>query len=485
MSYLAHSLLFVAALLQLLAVGYGLVLLGRRQGAAAGWLFLLAAMSSMLAWRIVVVIDVHPPAWFNPVIAIWGSSCMVGAMYFFGREVRLRKKAEDERDALLASERTARELAERASRLKDDFLATVSHELRTPLSVILSWCAILKSGRAAKADQDKAVDVIDRNARLQARLVDDLLDMTRMQAGTLMLDMRAVALEASVRSAIQSVTPSAQAKKLQISFTAPDTPLFVDGDAGRLQQIAGNLLTNAIKFTPVGGKIQLELQAVDGWARLAVGDSGEGIDPQFLPRLFGRFQQADSSTTRRHGGLGLGLSIVANLVKLHGGRVQAHSEGLGRGATFTVELPLANLPATERDNPRTESPPADGLEGVRILLVDDEADVREASTVLLRQLGAEVQALASARDLIGEISRFRPQNLVLDIGMPEEDGYSVLRRVRAHFETGERSVPAISLTAHAREEDRHRAMQAGFQEHLHKPIDVAKLAGTIRRLIAA
>lgn len=478
----ANSLLAIAALLQALAVGYGLVLLGRRQGAAAGWLFLLGAMASMLAWRVMVLVDLHPPAWFNPSIAIWGSTCMVAAMFFFGREVRLRRKAETERDALFASERAARELAERSSRLKDDFLATVSHELRTPLSVILSWCAILKNGKSGQADLEKAFAVIERNARLQTRLVDDLLDMTRMQAGTLQLDLRPVPFDTALRSAIQSVTPSAEAKGLRISLSAPVAPLFVNGDPGRLQQIAGNLLTNAIKFTPQNGRIDLSLQAVDGCARLTVRDNGEGIDAEFLPRLFGRFQQADSSTTRRHGGLGLGLSIVANLVKLHGGRVHAESAGRGQGATFMVDLPLAKLPEASPAIPDIDALSAPRLDGLRILLIDDEADVREAISTLLLQLGAEVHALASARGVDDEIARFLPQVLVLDIGMPEEDGYSVMRRIRAQANGAGPHVPAISLTAHAREEDRRRALEAGFAEHLHKPIDVPRLASTIKRL---
>jgi CheY-like chemotaxis protein len=294
-----------------------------------------------------------------------------------------------------------------------------------------------------------------------------------------------VPVDASVRSAIQSVTPSAQSKNLQIAFVAPDAPVFVLGDPGRLQQIATNLLTNAIKFTPTGGRIELQLQTAGDSARLSVRDNGEGIDPEFLPRLFGRFQQADSSTTRRHGGLGLGLSIVANLVKLHGGQVRAQSEGRGHGATFIVELPLAKLPGTEGDVSVANRGVAEELGGLRVLLVDDEADVRDASAALLQQLGAEVRALASARDVIEEIARFRPHVLVLDIGMPEEDGYRVLRRVRAQADVASRGIPAISLTAHAREEDRKFALEAGFQEHLHKPIDVPKLAGTIRRLANA
>jgi signal transduction histidine kinase/ActR/RegA family two-component response regulator len=478
----AHTLLILAAVLQALAVAYGIALLGRRQGAAAGWLFLLGAMTSMLAWRIVVVIGIQPPPFFNPIIAIWGSSCMVAAMYFFGREVTLRRKAESERDALFASERSAREVAERASRLKDDFLATASHELRTPLSVILSWCAILRSGKAAKLETDKAIDVIERNARIQARLVDDLLDMTRMQAGNLHLDLRVVQLDASVRAALQSVAPSAQAKNIQISLDAPAVSPAVMGDPSRLQQIASNLLTNAIKFTGEGGRIQVSIETAGMLARLIVRDDGEGIDPDFVPRLFGRFQQADGSTTRRHGGLGLGLSIVANLARLHGGTVTASSPGKGRGATFIVELPLTQTEAVSTPV-EPEPPEITSLSGTRILLVDDEEDVRDATSRLLKQLGAEVHTLSSARQVLAEIDRFAPHILILDIGMPDEDGYSVMRRIRNEFQPGNRGLPAISLTAHAREEDRARALDSGFQDHLPKPIEVSRLAATIRRLV--
>jgi len=477
----AYSLLLFAALLQAMAVGYGILLLRRRQGAAAGWLFLLGAMASMLAWRVFVVIGVDTPPFFNPLIAIWGSTCMVAAMYFFGREGALRVKAEAERDALLASERAARATAEHASRLKDDFLATASHELRTPLSVILSWCAILKSGRTGEAEKEKAFEVIERNARIQSRLVDDLLDMTRMQAGNLHLELRAVALDAPVRAALLGIMPAADAKNIQVSFAISGNPPVVCGDPGRLQQIAGNLLTNAIKFSVIGGRIEVAIDSSDERARLTVRDTGEGFDPDFLPRLFGRFQQADSSTTRRHGGLGLGLSIVANLARMHGGSVRASSDGKGKGATFVVELPLSGqepAPVGILNEVNADSP----LAGTRILIVDDEQDVRDATCALLKQLGAEVKPLGSTREAIPEIERFRPQLLILDIGMPEEDGYALMRRIHANGTTS--GIPAISLTAHAREEDRARALAAGFQDHLPKPIDVAVLAAAIRKAVS-
>jgi signal transduction histidine kinase/CheY-like chemotaxis protein len=471
-----NPLLIVAAVVQAVAVVYGLILLKQRKGAAAGWLFLLGAMSSMLTWRVFVVFDVQPPPAFNSIIAIWGSSCMFAAMYFFGREGALRRRAESERDALLTSERAARETAERASRLKDDFLATASHELRTPLSVILSWCTIARSERAGKAETTKAIDVIERNARIQARLVDDLLDVTRMQAGSLSLELRPVSLDGPVRAALNSVAPAAADKNIAIAFEAPATPPVVSGDASRLQQIAGNLLTNAIKFTPPGGRVHVSIESAMDRARIVVRDDGEGISANFLPKLFGRFQQADTSTTRRHSGLGLGLSIVANLARLHGGSASATSAGPGQGATFVVELPVASRRAADPE-PTHPSEPAN-LAGIRVLLLDDEADVRDSTSTLLRQFGAEVHAIASPRAVLDEIGRFSPHVIILDIGMPEEDGYSVMRRVREHS----REIPAVSLTAHARAEDRARALEAGFADHLSKPIDVGRLTVAIRRL---
>jgi signal transduction histidine kinase/CheY-like chemotaxis protein len=472
-------------ILQAIAVGYGIFLLGRRQGAAAGWLFLLGAMTSMLAWRVFVMLGIQPPPYFNPAIAIWGSTCMVAAMYFFGREVARRRKAEDERDALLAGERAARELAEHASRLKDDFLATASHELRTPLSVILSWCAIFKTGRAGRQETEKAFEIIERNARIQARLVDDLLDITRMQAGNLHLDLRPVSLDAPVRAALQGVAPSAHVKNIQMLIEVIGDAPVVTGDPSRLQQVAANLLTNAIKFTNVGGHIRITIDTVQSRARLTVSDDGEGIDADFLPRLFGRFQQADSSTTRRNGGLGLGLSIVANLARLHGGTVHASSAGRGQGATFVLELPVAHQPAVASLVGERGAAEPPSLAGVRVLIVDDEQDVRDATATMLRQLDAEVATLGAGRGILAEIARFRPHVLVLDIGMPDEDGYDLVRRIRGSTDRDAAGIPAVSLTAHAREEDRARALAAGFQDHLPKPIDLAHLAGAIRRLVGA
>jgi signal transduction histidine kinase/CheY-like chemotaxis protein len=482
---LASALLVIAVVLQGLAVVYGVYLLSRRQGALGAWLFLLGAMLSMFAWRIVVVLPIEPPDYFNPLIAIWGSTCIVVAMALFGREVALRRRAESERDALLESERAARGEAERASRFKDDFLATLSHELRTPLAAILGWCAVLRNAMDARAERERALDTIERNARAQARLIDDLLDLTRMQAGTLHLAFETLPLDAPVRAAIQGVRPAADAKKITIELHSAAGAADVRGDSDRLQQIAANLLVNAVKFTPAGGKITVTVRSTGAQAELIVADTGEGIDPKFLPHVFTRFRQADSTATRRHGGLGLGLSIVTNLVRLQGGEVDAESRGLGHGATFTVRLPLAKEPARIAAGVpvrRIEASSPSLLAGVRAVVLDDEPDIRSALTQLLEQMGAQVIALGSGRDIESVLAGHRPHVLIMDIGMPEEDGYSLIRRIRKLPESSGGTVPAISLTAYVRIEDRARAFSAGFQRHLPKPIDVPLLVAAIQEL---
>jgi signal transduction histidine kinase/CheY-like chemotaxis protein len=483
---LANVLLVVAVILQGAAVAYGVYLVTRRQGAVGAWLCLLGAMLSMFAWRLVVVLPIEPPAYFNPVIAIWGSTCMVVAMALFGREVALRRRTEVERDALLESERAARSEAERASRLKDDFLATLSHELRTPLAAILGWCAVLRNAFDARAERERALDTIERNARAQARLIDDLLDMTRLQAGALHLALDTVALAAPVRAAIQGVRPAADVKGVTIELHADADPPSVRGDADRLQQVVANLLVNAVKFTPAGGRIDVSVRSTHSQAELVVADTGEGIDEAFLPHVFTRFRQADSTATRSHGGLGLGLSIVSSLVCLHGGDVSVDSAGQGKGARFTVRLPLAVAPAkpaAAAPTPGVGASSAPPLAGIRVVLVDDELDVRAAMTRVLEQMGATVAALESGKDIEAALTEHRPDVLIMDIGMPREDGYTLLRRVRRLPANAGGAVPAISLTAHARDEDRTRALAAGFQRHLPKPIDVPSLAAAIHELI--
>lgn len=480
---MAQSLLVFAALLQAVAVVYGFILLHRRRVAASAWICLLGAMLSMLTWRVVTMLNLSPPAYFNPLIAIWGSSCMMGSMFLFGRVVAARERAEIERDALLASERAARSEAERANLLKDEFLGTVSHELRTPLAAILGWCAVLEKTRDAPQNFDRALDAIQRNARIQTRLVDDLLDVTRIRAGNLHLERIDLPLDSPVRAAMQTVRPQADAKNLAVTLQCEQSPM-VTGDAARLEQLVTNLLVNAIKFTPNGGRISVVTRQTADQAIIEISDTGDGIAPDFMPQLFSRFRQHDSSNKRRHGGLGLGLSIAAELARLQGGSIQASSPGLGLGATFTVSLPVAAANASTTysaasDAANAAAVEAKPLKGLSIMLIDDEADVRDAVSQLLTQFGVEVTALASGADVAQTLADKRPDLMLIDIGMPVEDGYSLIRRIRKLPRHSGGDVPAISLTAHAREEDRARALQAGFQQHLPKPIDVARLTRTI------
>ena len=479
------TLLIFAAILQALAVAYGLVLLYRRNGAASAWLSLLGAMMSMLAWRVVVAMEIEAPVYFNPLIAIWGSTCMFGAMFLFGREVGRRQHIEQERDHLLTSERAARRDAERANQFKDEFLANLSHELRTPLAVILGWCTILRKSKG-QAELDSALAIIERNARIQTRLVDDMLDMTRIRAGTLRLDMAALPLEQPVRAALQDVQPQAEARKLSLYLECAQAPV-VYGDAARLQQLVSNLLINAVKFTPAGGSITVSIRELDGRAQLTVRDTGEGIEPDFLPHLFERFRQQDSSYQRKHGGLGLGLSIVADLVRMHGGEVAAHSDGTGKGASFTVTLPLPDAAgAGAVDSSNVNAAASDKtLPGLRIVVIDDEEDVRAAVARILEQMGAEVIALESGAEIEQILQDKHPDLLVIDIGMPGEDGYTLLRRIRQLVASRGGDTPAISLTAFAREEDRARAMASGFQDHLTKPVEMQRLSSAILSAVKA
>ena len=484
---LIQALLVLATMLQVVAVVYGAVLMMGPRGARGAWFFLIGAMLSMLAWRIFVTTGLQPPGFFNPAIALWGSTCMLVAMVLFAREVARRERAERERDALLDSERAARAEAERSGRLKDEFLATLSHELRTPLTAILGWCSLLRQRRLEPQDVTRAIETVERNARAQARLVDDLLDATRIQAGNLYLEHDLIDLNTPVLAAVDATTPMADAKGVTIRASAADRPVLVSADSGRLQQVAMNLLTNAVKFTPAGGLVRVRVDATAHHARFIVTDTGEGISPSFLPHVFARFRQADGSVARRHGGLGLGLSIVLSLARLHGGDVQAESDGPGRGATFTVTLPLADaLAPSSASAPPLETPQmaaAPGaLEGIRVLLVDDDTDVRTVVATMLESVGAQVRALESGAAVQYTLARMQPHVLVIDIGLPDEDGYSLIRRIRQLPAGDGGRTPAVSLTAHARNEDRARAMTSGFQEHLPKPVDLPLLVATLRRL---
>jgi signal transduction histidine kinase len=355
-----RSLLVVATALQVAAVVYCTLLLRRHQNAATAWLCLLGVLLSMLVWRVVMTTGATPGVVFNTSIAIWGSVCAVLAMFFFGREVAMRERAEAERDRLVTTERIARSEAERANRVKDDFLATLSHELRSPLAAMLGWCALARK-RELSPDVARAIDTIERNARVQARLVDDLLDATRMQTGSLHLELAPVALDAPVLAALEALRPIAEAKRLQFQYSCESPPPVVLGDASRLQQIASNLLVNAVKFTPDGKSIAVTLAAAGEHAVLTIADQGIGIDPAFKPQLFQRFRQADAGNARKQGGVGLGLSIVSSLVQLHHGTVHAESDGRGAGATFVVRLPRSkagegSLPSDTECTMGTEDP---------------------------------------------------------------------------------------------------------------------------------
>jgi signal transduction histidine kinase/CheY-like chemotaxis protein len=387
-----------------------------------------------------------------------------------------------ERARLYALEQLRREELERSNRLKDDFLGIVSHELRTPLSAILGWARMLKGGIVASHARERALDAIERNATLQARLVDDLLDVSRIVSGKLELEATSVDLASVIDAAIDSVRPTLLAKGLEIRLMLQREGVTVLGDARRLQQVIWNLLTNAIKFTPSGGRIDLRLGRRECVARVEVKDSGIGIPSDVLPHIFERFKQADGSATRLYGGLGLGLSIVRHVVEAHGGTVSAFSEGGGKGAEIVVEFPvceIASLPllrATEAEHtdPR--------LEGARVLLVDDDADTRDFLATALHAAGAEVQSVGSASVALETMRHWRPDVVVSDIAMPDQDGYAFIRSVRALPDDGGRRTPAVALTALARPRDRLRALAAGFQTHMPKPVDPGELVLAVANL---
>ncbi|RYZ03072.1 MAG: hybrid sensor histidine kinase/response regulator [Myxococcales bacterium] len=391
-------------------------------------------------------------------------------------------------DALRNEQQQAREAtqrAEQANRSKDDFLATVSHELRTPLNAISGWVSLLRSGALPPERVSDALETIDRNVRAQARLIEDLLDVSRITSGKLQLSLEPTDMTEVVAAAIKALRPGAEAKRLAIrTEVASELPTLM-GDGARLQQVVWNLLVNALKFTPGGGSIYVALRAVAGGVELVVEDDGQGIAPETLPHVFDRFQQAQSSFTRSHGGLGLGLAIVRHLVDLHGGRVSAASAGLGQGSAFTVFLPSmpGSVTATA---PRSRSQPPDALQevlrGTRVLLVDDDEDGREVTALLLRQHGAHVETATSARHALAELDRSLPDVLLSDIGMPEEDGLSLLRKVRLRTSAAGGSIPAIAITAYARSEDRAQSLLAGFDAYVTKPVEAADLLEAIAKV---
>ena len=390
------------------------------------------------------------------------------------------QRAQEERDQLLASERAARGEAERASRMKDEFLSTLSHELRTPLNAVLGWAQILRSGDFDEDESARGLEVIERNALVQAQLIEDLLDMSRIVSGKIRFDLKQLELADIVDAAVQSVSLAADEKAISLEVFLDEGEYPVKGDSARLQQVVYNLLTNAIKFTPRGGRVEVELTRFNREAEFTVRDSGQGIKPDFLDYVFDRFRQADASTTRKYGGMGLGLAIVRQLVELHGGSVSAHSEGEGHGATFTVRLPLSS---DELDTDARTMEPVSAAEGVshsdlrglKILVVDDEADARELVRVLLRECEATIIAAASFAEAIERFEREQPDVLISDISMPEHDGYELLERLRTSGGRRGATIPAIALTAFAREEDRQRSLDTGFQAHVVKPVQAAEL----------
>ena len=419
-------------------------------------------------------------------------------------DVTARKLGEEERAKLYVREREARKEAEDADRLKDEFLATLSHELRTPLTSVLGWASLIRSGDVSEANYAVGLETIERNARLQARLIDDLLDVSRIITGNLRLELRPVDLAPVIEAARDVVLPAAEAKAIQLQMAVAPNVCIIKGDTSRLRQVVWNLLLNAIKFTPRGGNVAVDLRCVNSSVRLTVSDSGQGIDPEFLPFVFDRFRQAEGSMSRRQGGLGLGLAVVRHLVELHGGNVNAKSPGRGLGSTFIVELPLApDLhdagdgagPDHRQDAPETDdlaqadagrrSDKAIRLDGLRILVAEDDDDARSLIEMILKRCGAEVTSASSAAEALRVVEEMKPDVLISDIAMPEEDGYELMRKVRDLPPERGGLTPAIALTGYAASRDREQALAAGYQAHLAKPIEQSQLVTAIAKLVKA
>ncbi len=426
-------------------------------------------------------------------------------------DVTARKLAEEERAALLVRERNARRQAQESDRLKDEFLATLSHELRTPLTSILGWAILIRKGEVEEANFDRAIETIERNARSQGRLIDDLLDVSRIITGNLRLDIRPINLVSVVEAAKDGLLPTAEAKRITLHTVFERENCLVKGDPNRLRQVIWNLVLNGIKFTPRGGSVTVRLECVEPYVRLKVSDTGEGIASEFLPYVFDRFRQAEGSATRKQGGLGLGLAVVRHLVELHGGNVKAESPGTGQGATFTVDLPLAEdrrdpagaetrrLEIERRRSADSADQSGAHILGVKVLLVEDDDDTRRLLVLMLQRQGAEVTSASSSSealrllistgsDLGGAAAAWgagsgRPADVILsDIGMAEEDGYEFMRKVRALPPEQGGLVPAIALTGYATRKDRELALAAGYQLHLAKPVEPEDLLAAIASL---
>ena len=406
-------------------------------------------------------------------------------------DVTARRSAEDERAASLVRERDARRHAEEADRLKDEFLATLSHELRTPLTSILGWSSMIRNGEVEGPSAARAIETIERNARSQARLIDDLLDVSRIITGNLRLDLHPLNFAPIVDAALDALRPTADAKGIRLQTRFFPEECLVKGDPNRLRQVIWNLLSNAIKFTQGGGSVQIDLHCVESTARLSVSDTGEGIAAEFLPYVFDRFRQAEGSISRKQGGLGLGLAVVRHLVELHGGRISAESEGLGKGSVFTVDLPLAQErrdPAraeerrreVERRRSRSDSIRLDGL---HVLLVEDDEDSRKLLGTMLKRYGARVTSTMSAKEALRVFEGELPDLLISDIGMPDEDGYELIRKLRSAPPDKGGLTPAIALTGYASRKDRERALTAGYQQHIAKPVEQADIITAVAALV--
>jgi signal transduction histidine kinase/AmiR/NasT family two-component response regulator len=407
--------------------------------------------------------------------------------------LRARNRQYDVRDYLEAEVRNKHELekaflkVEEASQLKDEFLATVSHELRTPLNAVLGWATLLRSNNLDEAGRERALETITRNARSQQQLIEDLLDVSRAISGKLRLDARRVNPKKFIEEAIEALRPTAQARKVRIRQTIERNLGSVLGDPARLRQVVLNLLSNAIKFSSRGGLVVLTARRVDASLEISVKDRGQGISPEFLPYVFERFRQADMTTTRMHGGLGLGLAIVRQLVELHSGTVTVESPGHGLGATFTVRLPMLPVPQSARAESGELNFDALGLHdlnGLKVMVVDDEIDTCDLLKTVLSKQGARVTTAQSATAALKLISKTKPDLLISDVAMPGTDGYEFMRRIRSLPKELGGAVPAVALTAYAREQDRKRALSAGYQMHLTKPIEVAELSATLVHLIS-
>ena len=408
--------------------------------------------------------------------------------------LRSRRRQYQVRD-LLMREQMLRAESETANRIKDEFLATVSHELRTPLNAILGWATLIRQDNVKETIVARAIEVIERNARAQAQLIEDLLDVSRMTSGKLRLTAKPIELISVIRAAVDSVQPAAEAKDVHLEMILDVKGDRIVGDADRLQQVVWNLLSNAVKFTPKGGRVQIKLQCVASHAQIVISDTGIGISSEFLPHVFELFRQADGSITKPQGGLGLGLAIARKLVEMHGGTLSAASAGEGQGASFTVSIPMLAVQTTSRTivdlaaNATSHSKSYDAeptsLSGVRILAVDDEVDTRDMIKAVLEEFGANVLTAGSAKEALEALPGWKPDVLICDIGMPHEDGYALIRKVRETEAKQGGNTPAIALTGYARIEDRMRALAAGFQMFIPKPVEANELTTTVANLIAS